>query len=243
MRSLTCGGISYASRKYLIHFRDMIEQSRAAENPKNEYKELIELLDCIDKEIAHTRPKKIYLIDVHSTSADSPLFSIVNDDKSTWAVAEAMKVPVVTGLVGKLSGGSTLEYFTNKNFHTPICSISIEAGQHSDPAAVVRAFNYLVIMLEYIGVIETSALKISTDNIHVDGLPTIVKYAYRHAITPDDHFEMHLGYKSFQKVEKGEVLAQDKNGAVISPKDGFILMPLYQKQGGDGFFLVEDVLW
>ena len=49
------------------------------------------------------------------------------------------------------------------------------------------------------------------------------------------------GYKNFQKVEEGEVLAQDKSGKIVAPEDALVLMPLYQQQGEDGFFLIKEV--
>jgi succinylglutamate desuccinylase len=36
------------------------------------------------------------------------------------------------------------------------------------------------------------------------------------------------------------LLATDKNGDITTPTDGFLLMPLYQKQGEEGFFVVRD---
>lgn len=62
-----------------------------------------------------------------------------------------------------------------------------------------------------------------------------------HAIKKGDNFVMQPGYKNFQPVKKGEILATDKNGAISAQEDGLILMPLYQKQGNDGFFLVKMV--
>ncbi len=221
-----------------LFLKNIIEESYAKKNPTNEYKELIELIDCIRNEIKQTTPKRIFLIDVHSTSADSPLFSIVNDDETTWEIAAAMQTPVVTGLSGKFPVGSTVEYFTQENFDVPITAVSVEAGQHKDSKTIQHAFNYLVKMFEYIGLIEKSAIDISDAASSIKNLPTLVKFIYRHAISPDDAFAMDKGYESFQAVKKGEILGSDKTGPVISPQDGYILMPLYQKQGNDGFFLV-----
>jgi succinylglutamate desuccinylase len=52
---------------------------------------------------------------------------------------------------------------------------------------------------------------------------------------------MQPDYKNFQAVEKGELLALDKHGEIRADEDGLILMPLYQKQGDDGFFLVRRI--
>ena len=50
---------------------------------------------------------------------------------------------------------------------------------------------------------------------------------------------MNEGYLNFQEVKKGEHLANDKNGPIYASEDSLILMPLYQKKGEDGFFLVK----
>jgi succinylglutamate desuccinylase len=52
---------------------------------------------------------------------------------------------------------------------------------------------------------------------------------------------MKPGFDSFQFIEKGELLAEDKSGAITAPIDGRIFMPLYQIAGDDGFFIVEEV--
>ena len=224
----------------LFH-ENTIEESYKKKKPTNEYKELVELLVCIKNEIKQTQPKKIFLIDVHSTSADSPLFSIVNNDTSIWKLATEMNVPVVTGMVGKLMGGSTLDYFITDNFNIPFNTISIEAGQHTDSATIQHAFLYLFKILQHVGVIEKLPENQLDNSLPVKNLPSVVQFAYRHSIIFDDDFIMKPNYKSFQAVKKGEILGTDKNGDVISTQDGFILMPLYQKQGHDGFFLVEEM--
>ena len=52
---------------------------------------------------------------------------------------------------------------------------------------------------------------------------------------------MNPGYSNFQKIKEGEVLAKDKHGEIVSHTDGMILMPLYQKKGEDGFFIIREV--
>jgi hypothetical protein len=62
-----------------------------------------------------------------------------------------------------------------------------------------------------------------------------------HLIQPGDGFAMRPGYRNFQKVKKGEHLADDHKGPIVSSIDGLVLMPLYQSQGSNGFFLVREV--
>ena len=56
-----------------------------------------------------------------------------------------------------------------------------------------------------------------------------------------DGFEMRPGYHNFQPVKKDELLATDASGEIRSPRDGLLLLPRYQGQGNDGFFLAREV--
>ena len=70
-------------------------------------------------------------------------------------------------------------------------------------------------------------------------LPPVVHLIECHSIEPGIKFSMNEGYLNFQEVKKGEHLANDKNGPIYASEDSLILMPLYQKKGEDGFFLVK----
>ena len=73
------------------------------------------------------------------------------------------------------------------------------------------------------------------------GVPGILEVTYRHAIDPQDRFQMRPGFRSFERVISGQVIADDAAGSVAVPSDGFLLMPLYQKLGNDGFFIAQRV--
>lgn len=64
---------------------------------------------------------------------------------------------------------------------------------------------------------------------------------HRQAISAEDHFEMEPGFKNFQPVERGQLLARDRTGEIRALETGLILLPLYQKLGDDGFFLGREV--
>jgi hypothetical protein len=74
-----------------------------------------------------------------------------------------------------------------------------------------------------------------------EGLPRVVEVRYRHHIEPADGFLMDPGYVSFQPVRAGQALGRDIEGPVRAPETGRLLMPLYQKLGQDGFFIVRRV--
>jgi hypothetical protein len=73
-----------------------------------------------------------------------------------------------------------------------------------------------------------------------DGLPRVLEMRYRHAVEGGDGFEMAPGYENFQVVGEGRVVGRDARGDVQVGESGRILMPLYQEQGEDGFFLIRE---
>ena len=68
-----------------------------------------------------------------------------------------------------------------------------------------------------------------------------MEVTHRHAISPDDKFEMKPGFQNFQPVRKGQVLATFNGEDIAAHHDGVILMPLYQGLGDDGFFIARPV--
>ena len=64
---------------------------------------------------------------------------------------------------------------------------------------------------------------------------------HRHPVEPEDGILMKAGFENLQRIERGQVLARDKTGEILSSEDGRIVMPLHQSQGSDGFFVVREV--
>ena len=64
-----------------------------------------------------------------------------------------------------------------------------------------------------------------------------VKYIYK--IAADEDFLMNPNMRNFQKLEKGEHIGQNQYGPIYAPKKGYLLMPLYQKQGKEGFYVIN----
>jgi hypothetical protein len=71
-------------------------------------------------------------------------------------------------------------------------------------------------------------------------LPRALEMREVHTIREGDGFRMRPGYLNFQRVEDGEELARDLAGPVRASERSRILMPLYQEQGDDGYFLVRE---
>jgi succinylglutamate desuccinylase len=76
------------------------------------------------------------------------------------------------------------------------------------------------------------------------GLPNELEIAYCHRLEPDEPFKMLPGYANFDAVVEGQLLANSGPGLareVRAPWTGTLLMPRYQGQGLDGFFLGRRV--
>jgi succinylglutamate desuccinylase len=208
--------------------------------PAFEDLELMELIEAIENEIITYRPNRLIILDLHTTSADGGIFSIVSDDPESLALAETLHAPVVLGLIGSV-GGSTLHYFTEQNMGIPTVAVAFESGQHDDLYSTRRAVAWLVHALRSVGAISTHDVEnrheIILKNYSRD-LPKTMQFIDSHPISPMDEFKMFGNFRNFQPVRKGEILAKDRNGFIVAPQDCRVLMPLYQTQGSDGFFLV-----
>ncbi|MBL7815279.1 MAG: succinylglutamate desuccinylase/aspartoacylase family protein [Saprospiraceae bacterium] len=204
--------------------------------------ELIELLDTIRYEIDDYKPSRLIVLDLHTTSAAGGIFSIVSDDEESLRMAAELKAPVVLGMVGN-TGGTTLHYFKEDNTGIPTVTIVFEAGQHEDAFSVQRTIAWLVNLLRTEGVVAPEDVESRHDIVlknYSKNLPKIVELIDVHHIQPHDQFLMREGFVNFQPVKKEDVLADDKNGEIKAPEDCLLLMPLYQKHGTEGFFLVKE---
>src|SRR5262249_36243774 len=75
-------------------------------------------------------------------------------------------------------------------------------------------------------------------------LPRLLEICYRHALQPAERFEMVPGWANFSAVRAGELLAHSGERLeleVRSPESATMIMPRYQGEGLDGFFLARQV--
>lgn len=200
-----------------------------------EQRELLEVLD----RILDDAQGPVYVLDLHTTSGGGGAFSTVSDTLRNRSLALELPVPLVLGLE-ELVEGTLHEYLGTRGCVT----VAFESGQHREPAAVDRAEAGIWITLAGTGVVAESDLPELTEarkRLRRDSarLPRVLEMRYRHPVAPADAFRMHPGYGNFHRIRRGEIVAEDRNGPVPAPETGRILMPLYQAQGQDGFFVVR----
>ncbi len=205
--------------------------------------ELRELLEDIDREIEDYNPEKMVILDLHTTTAGGGIFGIATDDPESIHIAQAMHAPVITGMLKGLQG-TILHYFNGDNFPFPTVAFGFEAGQHDDPLSINRCIAAVINCMRTLGCVDADDVENRHDELLIEyskGLPKVAELLYVHRIQSRDEFRMAPNYHNFQRVRKGEVLAWDRFGPVTAREDAHILMPLYQSQGDDGFFLVKEI--
>jgi succinylglutamate desuccinylase len=198
-----------------------------------------ELLVTIREAVSRARGE-VYFLDLHTTSAHGKPFATVGDTLRNRRFALRFPVTIVLGLEEQING-TLLEYMNNLGAIT----MGFEAGQHEALSSIdhheaviwnatVAAGNFLrkdVAELDNC----RSLLK------RAGGGRRVVEVRHRHAIMPEDGFQMEPGFRNFQPVQRGQVLATERGGKITACETGLILLPLYQLLGDDGFFLGREV--
>ena len=216
-------------------------RSAAAQSALNpEETQCRELSAAIDEVLAENRGPVVFL-DLHTTSAGGVPFAIVSDTLVNRALAMSLAAPVILGLEEQLDG-TVLDYMNDRG----LAAVGFEGGQNEAPSSIEHNEAALWAMLIAAGCLQEGAV---TRAAHMrsllqqrsSGTPRILEVRYRHAIIAHDHFVMKPGFVNFQLVERGQLLAHDRNGEILARESGRILLPLYQSQGSDGFFLVREI--
>ena len=219
--------------------KETISRVRKSDNitcpEERQQKEILQVLDDILKDTSKT----YIFFDIHTTSAEGPAFTFIEDEEKSKKLVFDLHVPNLLGLEAKVNG--TFINYINSLGHK---IIAYEAGQNELESSVDNALAFLWIMSRNIGLINDFEIDINhwqkILKISCNGLPQYLRIVYRHRITSDDDFVMQPDYKTFQEIKEGEILAKDAKGVIKAPISGRILFPLYQGQGNDGFFIVKE---
>lgn len=183
----------------------------------------------------------VHFLDLHSTSAAGIPFAMVGRNRASRAFALHFPVPTLLGLL-ELVDGTLLEYMREQG----CIAMGFEAGQNDDPRSADHDEAMLWLALAGAGLMAASDVPDLERHRSLlararRGLPQFVRIESRHAITPADEFRMEPGFANIQPISADQLLAHDRNGEVRAPRTGILLMPLYQSQGDDGFFLGRAV--
>ena len=205
-----------------------------------EEQELFELHTLI-LEIIESEDGPFYFIDFHTTSSKSIPFITINDALINRKFSSLFPVPIVLGIEEYLDG-PLLSYINQLGY----VSLGFESGQHDEKDSVFNSQAFIYLSLVYAKAIKAESvvgfpihykqLKVQSHNIQ-----DAFEVTHLHKIRPEDNFKMKPGFRSFEKVSKKTLLASDNNGDIISKYNARIFMPLYQKIGAEGFFIIQPI--
>lgn len=217
-----------------------ILKNEADSSPKiSEDREQRELLRIFARILQSARDE-IFVLDLHSTSAAGLPFATVGDTLRNRSFAQKFPVTILLGIEEQLDG-TMLEHLNNEGAVT----LGFEGGQHISPETTENHESLVWLALVNSGILEAKDApdleihrrKLTRSTQH----QRIIEVRYRHAITPEDEFLMNPGFENFDNIRRGQILAQDRKGQIRAPESGLLLMPLYQRQGADGFFIGREV--
>jgi succinylglutamate desuccinylase len=195
-----------------------------------------ELLDCLEAAIDRARGD-VYFVDLHTSSAAGIPFAFCGDTLRQRKFARAFPLPIILGLEEQIDG-TLSEYLTYRGCIT----LAVEGGQHDDPASVDHLEAALWIALVEAGLVARERVEgeraraLALLDARRGRLPRVMEVVERHAIRPEDEFVMAPGFTNLDRARRGQLLARDRRGEIRAPNDGFVILPLYQGQGNDGFF-------
>ena len=183
-----------------------------------------------------------FVLDLHTTSSCSAPFILFSDTLPNRRFARHFQLPLILGLEEQVDG-AMLDYVEARH---RLVTMGVEGGQHDDPASVDNLESVLWVALVTAGCLDAADLpdleahRQRLAAARAD-LPRVLEVRHRHAIGPDEAFRMEPGFANFEPVKRGQLLATNRGGSVLAGETARVLMPLYQGQGDDGFFLTRPV--
>ncbi len=179
-------------------------------------------------------------VDLHTSSAMGAPFTCLGDTLDNRRLALSVPIPMILGLEECIDG-AVLEFFNERG----IAGLAIEGGKHDTTEAVDNLEAAIWILLVEAGAIPRDRCDLEpfreTLRRAAGGLPPILQIRERRALLAGDGFVMEPGFESFQLVAGGTRLGRDHEQVYFAPHEAYVLLPLYQGLGEDGYFLATSV--
>lgn len=209
-----------------------------------EDREINRLLDVL-AQVAERRRGPVHVLDLHTTSGGGGAFTTTSDFLDNRHFAMEIPVPLVLGLDEAVEG-TLIGYLDGFGYTTAV----FECGQHEEAASRERAAWATWLAIRAAGLLTDANVPEARRGFRAlrsayRGLPRVLEVKYRHPVADEDRYCSRPGLLNFQPVRAGDVLGDDRDGRVSAPETGRVLMPLYQEQGEDGFFVVREfpIFW
>ena len=200
----------------------------------------VQRLLAVLSEVAERRRGPVYVLDLHTTSGGGGAFTTTSDYLGNRRFAMEIPAPLVLGLDEAIEG-TLIGYLDDFGYTTAV----FECGQHNEEEAIKRAVWAVWLAVRAAGLLADADVPEARRGWKAlrnayRRLPRVLEVKYRHPADDEEGYMSRPGFLNFQPVRAGEVLGDDRRGRVTAPETGRILMPLYQEQGEDGFFVVRE---
>ncbi|NNL07761.1 MAG: aspartoacylase [Croceitalea sp.] len=206
---------------------------------KNDDVEMLQLYHKLQHILAHNKPP-FYFIDLHTTSSETDPFIVMNDSLLIRKFVSNYPLPKILGIEEYLTG-ALLSYINEYGY----VAFGFESGQHKAPEAVTINIDFINYTLLLTGSIDSTP---KTKKVFFEKLGNATKVPsqfyeikYEHKLRSVDSFKMVPGFVNFQKVKGGTTLAEFNGEMIKTKRMRQLFMPLYQNQGGEGFYYIKKV--
>lgn len=190
--------------------------------------------------VQHVGISDVFFLELHTTSSASQPYISVNRGSESSGFASQFPLYTVKGIEDYIPGH--VDYYLNHKGHR---GCTIEAGQHDALTSIENHEAAVWLALVFIGCLQKEdvpefELYYEKLKQYASGSSLSFDVIYRYEIGEEEYFKMNPGYTNFQKISKGEILARSDGRNIVSEWDARIFMPLYQAEGKDGFFVVQE---
>jgi predicted deacylase len=206
----------------------------------NEKMEMSEIWGVLKDLLSSRSQENCVIFDLHTTSSPSVPFITINDTISNRKIAKEYPLATVFGIEEFLEG-PLLSYMNELGFN----AIGFEGGQHEAKEALENHKAFIWLSLANQGLIDSSIAQVKEAKKRLLRASAdaykFFEITFRHEVKQGDDFNMYPGFKNFQRIEKENKLAVNNQEEIISQWNNRIFMPLYQKKGDDGFFIIRRI--
>lgn len=216
--------------------QENLEKKEAESQEQREMKEIIQIL----QEYSEEKFPERFFVDCHTTSSDSLPYISVQEVGKNDPFAHKFPVYIVRGF-SDIVDGSIDKYFSKKG----LTGFTFEAGQHTSPRSQANHEAIIWLALKEACDLDVGQVPCYPGCVEIfkqefpEGQKTF-KIIYRHGIEDAKEFKMEPGFENFEKIKEGQLLAVQDGEEIKSKWNARIFMPLYQSQGNDGFFVIQE---
>ena len=184
---------------------------------------------------------RVHVVDLHSTSADGVPFVMCPDREGDRALARLVPLPLVLGLLETVEQTLAM-YLANRG----CLVLAVEGGPRGRTASIANLEAVLWLVLAGTRIVDDGvARNLETHRARLErargDLPRAIRVHHRQAADRRGGFCLEPDFANIQRVKEGQLLARHAGGEFRAPADGYMLLPSYQEQGDDGFFLGTEI--